>query len=298
MKKIALYNIKGGVGKTTTSVNLACMLAKHGLTVLLWDMDPQGGSSFFFNRENHNDNTHSKLFDRYLAIYEVIHSTDTYQIDVISNDSRFNDQFMNKASRITALNFINNDLINITLSEVEDDYDVCIIDCSPGRFLLHDNIFKAADLLLIPNIPAPLSVYCNDLLVQELQYKAGLLNKILSFYNMVQINKSLHKQYLVKRDSKDYILNSHIPFYTEIENISLKKESIFHQLKEFRTIGYYEKLWIEICERMQWNDLNKSKAMVVGMGDEAAADSLIPVAQMPPTQEELNEFMNSQVNNL
>ena len=190
MKKIALYNIKGGVGKTTTTVNLACMLAKQGLSVLLWDMDPQGGSSYFFNEENSNDNTHGKLFDRYITIYEVIKATDTYQIDVISNDSKFSDQFMNKASRITALNFINHDLMNITLDEVKDDYDVCIIDCSPGRFLLHDNIFKAADLLLIPNIPAPLSVYCNNQLIQELQAKHANKNKILSFYNMVQVNKN------------------------------------------------------------------------------------------------------------
>lgn len=272
MKKIALYNIKGGVGKTTTTVNLACMLAKQGLSVLLWDMDPQGGSSYFFNRENGNDNTHSKLFDGYLTIYEVIHSTDTYQIDVISNDSKFSDQFMNKAARITAVNFINQDLITNTLKEVEDDYDVCLIDCSPGRFLLHDNIFKAADLLLIPNIPAPLSVYCNNTLIKELQAKMTSKNKILSFYNMVQVNKSLHKFYLENKTADtSFILNSYIPFYTEIENISLKKESIFHQLKEFKTITYYEKLWIEICERMQWPTLNNSKAIVVDIKEDPAA---------------------------
>lgn len=286
VKKIALYNIKGGVGKTTTTVNLACMLAKHGLSVLLWDLDPQGGSSYFFNRENNNDNTHGRLFDRYLPIYEVIHSTDTYQIDVISNDSKFSDQFMNQASRITALNFINNDLINITLAEVEDDYDVCLLDCSPGRFLLHDNIFKAADLLLIPNIPAPLSVYCNNLLVQELQHKPGLQDKVLSFYNMVQVNKSLHRQYLDKKTNVEHILSNYIPFYTEIENISLKKESIFHQLKQFKTISYYESLWAEICQRRQWDHLNKTKAMVIDIGDEPApAPEEIPL--MPSSQKQL-----------
>jgi chromosome partitioning protein len=269
VKKIALYNIKGGVGKTTTTVNLACMLAKQGLSVLLWDMDPQGGSSYFFNEENSNDNTHGKLFDRYITIYEVIKATDTYQIDVISNDSKFSDQFMNKASRITALNFINHDLMNITLDEVKDDYDVCIIDCSPGRFLLHDNIFKAADLLLIPNIPAPLSIYCNNQLIQELQAKHANKNKILSFYNMVQVNKNLHKHYLnTREDSGGYILSNYIPFYTEIETISVKKESIFHQLKEFKTNSFYEKLWMEICERMQWHNLNTSKAILVDIKKE------------------------------
>lgn len=272
MKKIALYNIKGGVGKTTTSVNLACLLAKQGLTVLIWDLDPQGGCSYFFKQENRNDNTHDRLFDRYITIYDVIKPTDTHQIDVIGNDSKFSDQFMNKASRITALNFLNEELINITLNEVADDYDVCILDCSPGRFQLHQNIFHAADLLLIPNIPAPLSVYCNNMLVNEIQAKLNSTNKILSFYNMVQPHKNLHKFYLNNRDENaGYMLDNYIPFYAEIENISLNKESIFHQLKEFKTNLYYEKLWLEICRRMNWNTFSNVKAPVVGITEDHAA---------------------------
>jgi chromosome partitioning protein len=282
LKKIALYNIKGGVGKTTSAVNLACMLAKHGLSVLLWDLDPQGGSSYFFNRQNQNDNTHAKLFDRYLTIYDVIHPTDTYQIDVISNDAQFSDQFLNKASRITALNFINHDLINITLNEVNEDYDVCIIDCSPGRFLLHDNIFHSADLLLVPNIPAPLSVYCNNMLLQELQGKISSRNKVLSFYNMVQAHKTLHKFYLENRETDaGHILQNYIPFYAEIESITLKKESIFHQLKAFKTNIYYSRLWAEICDVMQWPLLNIPKTPVVDIAEEAA--SPVPaVVQLNP----------------
>lgn len=259
------------MGKTTTSINLACKLAKNGLSVLIWDLDPQGGCSYFFNRQNQNDNTHGKLFDRYITIYDVIHSTDTYQIDVIANDSRFSDQFMNKASKITALNFVNHELLQLTLSEVEDDYDVCIIDCSPGRFLLHHNIFHCSDLLLIPNIPAPLSVYCNNLLMRELELELKLSGrkKVLSFYNMVQANKNLHKFYLDHRgDDAVHMLHNYIPFYAEIEAISLKKESIYHQLKEFKTNIYYDRLWEEICGRMEWSELNIPQALVVDLQEE------------------------------
>lgn len=265
MKKIAVYNIKGGVGKTTTSVNLACFLAKSGLSVLLWDLDPQGGSSFFFNRQHYNNNTHGRLFDRYITIYDVIHSTESYQIDVISNDATFSDQYMIHASRMTTVNFGNNELIKLTLKEVEDDYDVCIMDCAPGRFLLHNNIFNAADLLLIPNLPAPLSIYCNNMLMDTLQEDPAMAKKVLSFYNMVQVHKILHKQYLDNVRDASWMLGNFIPFYSDIELIGLTKESIFHQEKESKANLYYLNLWLEICERMQWHTLNNNKAMLVDM---------------------------------
>jgi chromosome partitioning protein len=262
------------VGKTTSAVNLACMLAKQGLSVLLWDLDPQGGSSFFFNQQNTNDNTHARLFDRYLTIYDVIKPTESYQIDVIANDSFFSDQFLSKASRITALNFTNHDMIAQTLEEVSADYDVCIIDCSPGRFLLHDNIFHACQLLLVPNVPAPLSVYCNNMLLQDLQRRPSARQKVLCFYNMVQVQKNLHKFYLNSRlDEAAPMLQNYIPFYAEIESITLKKESIFHQLKEFKTIAYYERLWAEVCGLLQWPELNRAQAPVVGMGESGQADA-------------------------
>lgn len=178
----------------------------------------------------------------------------------------FSDQFMNKASKMTAINFENNELIKSTLKEVEDDYDVCIIDCSPGRFRLHDNIFLAADLLLVPNTPAPLSVYCNDMLMDSLRNKTTIANRVLSFYNMVQTHKNLHKHYLDNRDKDpDWMLWHFIPFYSDIELINVTHESIFHQLKESKASIYYHQLWMEICAKMQWQKLKDSKGLVVDL---------------------------------
>ncbi|MFT3751153.1 MAG: AAA family ATPase [Agriterribacter sp.] len=266
MKIIALYNIKGGVGKTTSTVNLACMLAKQGQSILIWDMDSQGGSSYFFNLENSNNNTHARMFNGYCSIYDIIQHTPNNRIDIISNDSTFTDHFTYKASRVTALNFANSDLIKATLSKVKDDYDICLIDCAPGRFLLHDNIFKATDLLLIPNIPAPLSVYCNNMLLGELQSKWIEKNKVLCFYNMVQAHKTTHKYFLNNTDQQNgYILRSYIPFYAEIEAITLNKESIFQHLKEYKTNIYYNRLWDEICSRMQWCEAFNNNTIVLDL---------------------------------
>jgi chromosome partitioning protein len=175
---------------------------------------------------------------------------------------------------MTMLSFNNNELIRITLSEVEDDYDVCILDCSPGRFMLHDNIFQAADLLLIPNLPAPLSIYCNNLLMDSLQRNASLMKKTLSFYNMVQTQKILHKQYLDNAMHASWMLSHYIPFYSDIELITLTKESIFHQSKECRAISYYNNLWLEICDRMQWQ-IPIAQGKIIDLENEQLPDSSI-----------------------
>ena len=112
------------------------------------------------------------------------------------------------------------------------------------------------------------------MLIEELQRKLPAKNKIFSFYNMVQANKNLHKFYLnIRNDSTSHILNSYIPFYSEIETISLNKMSIFHQLKEFKTNIYYENLWLEICDRMQWQSLLISKTHVVDIKEDHEQNS-------------------------
>jgi len=166
---------------------------------------------------------------------------------------------------MTTVNFMNNELLRIVLKEVEDDYDVCIMDCSPGRFLLHNNIFHASDLILVPNLPAPLSIYCNNMLMDELQQNAHLAKKTLSFYNMVQAHKPLHKEYLDNRKDASWMLDNFIPFYMDIELIGYTRQSLFHQDKEYRANAHYFHLWLEICNRMQWQDLNDITGKLVDM---------------------------------
>ena len=264
-RRIAVISRKGGVGKTTTTINLACLLAKMNLSVLVWDLDPQGGTSYFFNKAHSNNNNFGKFFGNYIPIYDVIKPADTSHIDIISNDTSFSDQFINSASPLIKLEFLNNGLFKNKLDEVSDDYDVVIIDCPPGKFTMHDNVFTAADLLLIPNIPAPLSVYCNNMLVVSLGKIKNLKAKIFSFYNMVQARKTLHKMYLANAVTDVGQLQNHVPFYTEIETISHNKSSIFHQLKDSKSMVYYENLWDEICEKMDWDSFRVYRGKVVDL---------------------------------
>lgn len=276
MKKIAIYNIKGGVGKTTTSITLACMLAKVGLSVLVWDFDPQGGSSYFFENQNKNDNKYNKLFDRQIEVYDVIQPTSNLQIDLISNDSFLSDTFVNKASRLTILNFINKELVKLSLKEVEEDYDVCIMDCSPGKSTLHDNIFFATDLILVPNIPAPLSIYCNHLILEMFKNEKVNREKMFSFYNMVQIHKILHKQFLNQQNTKNIVLKNYIPFNAEIESITYNRELINKNFRDIKISTFYDNLWNEICDLKKWDLHSKSESININFNNEVI-NSNIPL---------------------
>jgi len=271
VKRIAVYNIKGGVGKTTTSVNLACLLARQGLSVLLWDLDAQGGSSYFFQLQHKNAGQLQRLFDKRSNIYDLIQSTGSYQIDVIANDSEFSDLNMQQVSRMTALSYTNFEIIDLALHELKDDFDVCIVDCPPGKSLLHENVFRAMDLMVVPNIPAPLSIYCNEMLLELLSKISNLRMSVLSFYNMVQVNKKMHHQYVFgSKESSEGIrqLNNYIPFYSEIEQITATRQSIFHQLKAAKSNAYYQFLWQEICEKMQWPELIDFRAHVISLTEQ------------------------------
>lgn len=271
MKRIAVYNIKGGVGKTTTSVNLACLLARQGLSVLLWDLDAQGGSSYFFQLQHKNAGQLQRLFDKRSNIYDLIQSTGSYQIDIIANDSEFSDLNMQQVSRMTALSYTNFEIIDQALHELKDDFDVCIVDCPPGKSLLHENVFRAMDLMVVPNIPAPLSIYCNEMLLELLSKISNLRMSVLSFYNMVQVNKKMHHQYVFgSKELSEGIrqLNNYIPFYSEIEQITATRQSIFHQLKAAKSNAYYQFLWQEICEKMQWPELIDFRAHVISLTEQ------------------------------
>src|SRR5215467_15331117 len=83
MSAVAVYNLKGGVGKTTAAVNVAYLAAASGQRVLLWDLDPQGASSFILRVRARVSNLRSKAFECGAAFAEAIKETDYQNLDLL-----------------------------------------------------------------------------------------------------------------------------------------------------------------------------------------------------------------------
>jgi len=144
---IALCNQKGGVGKTTTSVNLAAALAEYGRKVLVVDFDPQGAASATLGVNSHDIETtiYDLLLSSKVATKDVIVPTAWDNLDLLPANidlSAAEVQLVGEVARESAL--------ARALRSVQDDYDVIMIDCQPSLGLLTVNALVAAHGVVIP----------------------------------------------------------------------------------------------------------------------------------------------------
>ncbi len=144
---IALCNQKGGVGKTTTTINLGAALADYGRRVLIVDFDPQGAASVGLGTSPHElDRTiYNLLMERGASIEEVIRPTAVPNLDLLPANidlSAAEVQLVGEVARESILSRV--------LRPAEQEYDVILVDCQPSLGLLTVNALTAAHGVLIP----------------------------------------------------------------------------------------------------------------------------------------------------
>lgn len=143
---IAMCNQKGGVGKTTTAINLASALAGYGRKVLVVDFDPQGALSAGLGVVAHDIKTiYDLMVEKDLKVQDVILPTGVKNLDVIPANidlSAAEVQLVNEVAR--------EQILARVLRPITDNYDVVIIDCQPSLGLLTVNALTAAHGVLIP----------------------------------------------------------------------------------------------------------------------------------------------------
>lgn len=146
MKIIAFCNQKGGVGKTTSTVNVAASLGKLGYKTLLVDMDPQGnaGSGLGLNKYYIEKSIYHALIGQN-PLNEVIRKTDYDNLYVVPSNRDLAGAEIELTQAFSRENKLKN-----ALNSVQDEYDYCLIDCPPSLNLLTINALTAAEDIVIP----------------------------------------------------------------------------------------------------------------------------------------------------
>ena len=188
-KVIAISNQKGGVGKTTTSINLASGLAHVGKKVLLIDFDSQGNATQGLNASQNNSQAtiHSVLMEG-VPIQQAIVPKMNPRIDIVPANINLAgaDLDMDK------MEAGKEELLKKAIAPIRDQYDYIIIDCPPALGLLNTNALTAADSVLIP-------VQCEYYALEGL---TQLLNTILLTQSVFNRNLTIEGVLLTMLDSR------------------------------------------------------------------------------------------------
>jgi len=242
MKVIAVYNIKGGVGKTAAAVNLSCYAAASGWRTLVWDLDPQGAATFYLGVKAKIKGGVKRIVARKHPLAEFIKETDYDRLDIIPADFSYRnmdlrlDETKKPLQRLRKL-----------LKPLTDDYDYVFLDCPPSISLVSENVFQAADVLLVPTIPTTLSLRT---LLQLLEFtrEHDLSNlTILPFFSMVDKRRQLHR--LVVDHPPENIprpLETFVPYASEVERMGVNQAPIVAYAPHGRAARAYETLWEEL----------------------------------------------------
>ncbi len=242
MKVIACYNIKGGVGKTTTAVNLAYLSAKGGSRTLLWDMDLQGSASFLLQTSTNKTDSIKVLSNKRKLIKAQIQHTAYKNLDILPADFSLHkiDQ------KIGDLNKPRKRIKNI-LEPLLNKYDKLIIDCPGGYNLFVQTIQQIADVFLIPVIPSPLTLKSYDIFKKQLKKQSKQSVLVFPFFSMVDRRKQLHREIigLHKNGTRGFMKN-HIPFSSKVERMAVELAPLPAFDTRSAASKAYKNLWEEI----------------------------------------------------
>ncbi|RJF44795.1 ParA family protein [Actinomyces sp. 2119] len=249
---VSMCNQKGGVGKTTTTINLGAALAEYGRRVLIVDFDPQGAASAGLGINAHE--LESTIYDHLVAAHPdvrtVIHPTTVPDLDIVPANidlSAAEVQLVNEVAREQALKRV--------LRPVLDDYDVVLVDCQPSLGLLTVNALTASHGVIIPLETEFFALRGVALLVETVERVKDRLNASLTIDGILATmvdTRTLHSREVLERLEEAFgelLLDTRIRRTVKFPDASVASEPITSYAPSHPGAKAYRRLAREVIAR-------------------------------------------------
>ena len=189
MTVVAVYSVKGGVGKTTFAANLAwCAATQSSRRTLLWDLDASGGAGFLLGIDPKKKKRATSVIAKEIDPAKLIRPTEYPRLDLLPADESIRAldvqlEEIGKKNRIAKLT-----------GELMKNYDRLVLDCPPVLSELSNQVVRAADLIIVPIPPSPLSSRALETVRDEVSLLGKKAPPIMPVFSMVDRRRTLHRE--------------------------------------------------------------------------------------------------------
>lgn len=246
MSILAFYSNKGGVGKTSTAVNISYLAAQSGYRTLICDLDPQSSATYYFRVKPKLKKKARGFLNWNKGVDRSIKGTDYSNLDLLPAD------FTHRNLDISFYKLRKSKhRLGKVLTPLTKEYDLIILDCLSTINILAENIFNATDYLIVPMIPTTLSVRTYHQMLAFLKENKHDLNKVGAFFSMVDIRKKMHRELIIAVSNRyKGVFETTIPYRSDVEKMGIERQPV-PVFAPYSTASLaYQSLWSEIFNKI------------------------------------------------